>query len=157
MKIKFLLFLCLPFIGGQAFSQKKVSGYADVFTYDAVGNRIKREYIWTVVSSKNSFHEEQQVDTLKEPSDNNHFANTGIIVKAYPNPVADEMIVENLSWKDGSKATVKITDITGRVLQEKSFNTAKEQFTLASFVTGTYIVSYYLNSHLFTTWKIIKK
>lgn len=159
MKLKFLITSCLLAISIQAYSQTPgvAYGHADVFTYDAMGNRIKREYKWAIVSPKNNYHDELPVDTLREASNDNRFAGKGILVKAYPNPVADEMIVENLSWKDGSSATVIISDIAGRRLQAKSFRTAKEQFSLSSFVPGSYTVSYYLDNHLYTTWKIIKK
>jgi hypothetical protein len=159
MKYKFftLPIICLLLFMGRAFSQPTVSGLADEFTYDGAGNRIKREYHVTIIAPKNSYHEEQRVDTLKERSDNKLFAGSSILVKAYPNPVADEMIVENLSWKNGSIATVKISDIAGRLLQEKTFRTAKEGFSLSTYIVGTYTVSYYLDNHLYTTWKIIKK
>lgn len=160
MKYKFFVLAipCLFFVNN-VFSQPPVvvNGLADEFTYDGAGNRVKREYHITVIAPKNNYHEEQPVDTLQEPSDNKLFAGQGILVKAYPNPVADEMIVENLSWKDGNTATVKISDIAGQLLQDKSFSTAKEQFSLSSFIPGTYTVSYFLNNHLYTTWKIIKK
>lgn len=160
MNIKsFSLTFILIVVTGIAHAQKSplpLQGWADEYTYDEVGNRIKREYKWTIIAPKNNYHEEQTVDTLKERSDDKGLS-SNILVKAYPNPVADEMIVENLSWKDNNTATVKISDITGRVLVEKNFKAAKEQFSLSSFIPGTYIVSYFLNNRSLITWKIIKK
>jgi hypothetical protein len=121
---------------------------ADEFSYDNAGNRIKREYIYTIISPKQG----RPVDTLVQ-----QFRKEELTVRAYPNPVANEMIVENLSWKEGYKATVSINDITGKLLQTKSFNAAKEQFSLANLVPGTYTVQYYLNGKILTTWKIVKK
>ena len=154
-----ILSLFSVFITSNVFAQSgsnPIQGYGDVYTYDGAGNRVKREYLYTIVAY-NKHHEEQPVDTLKENFDSKSLFGKDVIIKAYPNPVADEMIVENLSWKDGSRATVKILDITGKLLQDRSFNNAKEQFSLSGIIPGTYTVSYYLNDHLLTTWKIIKK
>lgn len=131
-------------------------GQAILFDYDANGQRVLRHYDPNVMLAKNG-------DTLnhQSPPDTiiglKGITKESILVRAYPNPVADEMIVENLSWKEQYKAVVKIFDITGKLVTATSFVEARRQFSLASVVPGTYHVHYYLNSQLLTTWKIIKK
>ena len=164
MKILFiLLFSCATLVSTGLFAQigqapPPVSGHADVFTYDGSGNRIKREYIITIIAPKQNNEEEHAVDTLRQQFDNGPGnLKDKILVKAYPNPVADQMIVENLSWKDGYKATIKIYDIAGKQVQVKPVDKAKEYFWLSSYAPGVYQVHYYLDGALLTTWKIVKK
>jgi hypothetical protein len=134
-------------------------GEAIKYEYDGAGKRIKRYYDPAAVLNKHgdTLTENSPADKLIRDKGISKLKDT-ILLKAYPNPTSDELIVENLSWKDDfNKATVKIFDITGKLIQSRTLNEARGQFSLSSLVPGIYQVHYYLDNDLLTTWKIIKK
>lgn len=132
-------------------------GQAIEFQYDGIGNRVLRFHNPSAILNKygDTVRHDSPADTIKKAT----LSERDILVKAYPNPVADELIVENLSWndKDNSTATVKIFDVAGKAILSRSFRQHKDQFSLASLVPGTYTVLYYINDRLISNWKIIKK
>ncbi len=132
------------------------TGNAIIFDYDANGQRVLRHLDPAAVLNKygDTLTRQSPPDTLRGVQGNLAGA---ILVKAYPNPTADEVIIENLSWKDPSEAVVKIFDIAGKLIQTNRFSAPRKEFSLASVVPGVYQVHYYLNGELLTTWKIIKK
>jgi len=133
-----------------------ITGPGIEYYHDALGNRYQRKYNSQAVLNKNgdTLNHLSPPDTIQQSNDRNI---DQLLIKAYPNPVADELIVENLSWDDKNKAAVKIYDITGRLLQAKHFNSAKQNFSLAYLAQGIYQVSYYLNDRVIYTWKVVKK
>lgn len=79
-----------------------------------------------------------------------------IFVKAYPNPVKDVLFVENRSWKEGSRATLKLYDISGKVLLEKTTTQPKENIDMNMLPTGNYYIKYYVGYTYLISWKITK-
>jgi hypothetical protein len=133
------------------------TGQATIFSYDASGQRVLRYVEPNAVLNKfgDTLNQNSPPDTIK--SGPSRQISDHIVIKAYPNPATDEIIVENLSWQDASRAVVKIFDIAGKLIQSNSVNTARKQFSISSVTPGTYNVHYYLNEKLLTTWKIIKR
>lgn len=130
----------------------QVQGFADEFRYDDSGNRIRRTYKIAIISLRQTQGEEYQVDTLVESLKWGQFA-----IKVYPNPTSDHIIIESSNWKQENSVTIKILDINGRVKHERLVTEAKERLFLETYTPGTYLVQYYLNSRLLSTWKIIKQ
>lgn len=79
-----------------------------------------------------------------------------IFVRAYPNPVQDILFVENRSWEEGSSATLKLYDVTGKLLWEKTTTQPKETISMSALPPGNYHVKYYTNYTYLISWKIAK-
>ncbi len=132
-----------------------VYGPAIKFEYDAAGQRIKRYYNPNVALNKygDTLTQTSPPDTIKR----NHLLISDIVVKAYPNPTADFVIVENFSWKDGDKAEILLYDITGKFITKHVVNQHKESISFGGLAAGMYQLHYYLNNNLLTTWRIVRK
>jgi hypothetical protein len=153
MKCFLFILLCIT-LGGisSSYAQPPTMGEGIVFEYDNVGNRIVRKFeLMTIIARKQGI--EEPVDTLIESFNNDK---KNIIVRSYPNPVADNLIVENLSWNDNDHATVRLYDIAGKLIYTKNITQSKDNIPFTVIAYGTYHVHYYLNGKLLTTWKIIK-
>ncbi len=128
-----------------------VYGEANLFDYDNVGNRILRQY------DANTIINLRQAPTgLEQPQDTVLQKIAAITVKAYPNPVSEMLIVENLSWSGKNHATLKVYDIAGKFIYSKESSTAKENIPFGSVAAGTYSLLYYIDGKLLTQWKIVK-
>lgn len=79
-----------------------------------------------------------------------------IFVRAYPNPMRDILFIENLSWQEGGSATLKIYDVSGKLITEKSTTQAKEVINMQALPPGTYHVKYYTNFTYLISWQIAK-
>lgn len=157
-KIILIVVLLLSF-NLQKSSAQTVMGMATLFEYDAAGNRVERRTEpFTIISPKpGKDNEEEKVDTLTQEFDKNIMhRNEGIVIKAYPNPVSNMLIIENLSWNEKNNITIMLFDVAGKHILTKSTHSAKEQIPFSSVAPGTYQVHYYLDNKLLTNWKIIK-
>lgn len=152
------LFPILIFILLAITTQAQVGGPAIQFDYNASGFRVKRFYNPTAVYKPGKSNG-QQADTLigyyKDKSDH-----SGVIshefIKAYPNPVSDKLYVENLNWKEGHSAEIKLMDISGKQILSVQTSNAKDEISFNSVVPGSYQVRYYIDGQYTISWKIIK-
>lgn len=137
------------------------TGPGIVFTHDpATGFRVKREYRPNAQLAKPGKDTlGQTADTIigyyQEESDKT-FNDDKIFVRAYPNPVHDILFIENLSWTEGSSATLKLSDVSGKEIMIKSTTLPKETITLSSLAPGTYHVKYYKDNVYVISWQIVK-
>jgi hypothetical protein len=155
----FFLFLSLNFIFFE--SKAQAFGEANWFYHDANGNRIYRQFtVDAAFKMGNTASDSMSVDTAVIKKDiqanENEQKNEQIIIKAYPNPVNNFLIVENLSWKDDYKVTVLLYDEAGQFISKKNITQAKDIILFNGFAPGTYQVHYYIRNTLLTVWKIIK-
>lgn len=129
-----------------------------VFDYDAAGYRIKRYYDHAATLAKpGKDNTGQRIDTIIGVFKNEGNLNVDkTFVKAYPNPITDILIVENMSWIEGSTATMKISDISGKEILEKTTTLPKEIIRLEMLTPGTYNLRYYINDVYIVSWQIVK-
>ena len=126
------------------------SGPGISISYDPAGNRTVRQYVSNISYLR-------QADTSSTTS-------AGEIVNellkrdinAYPNPTNDIVNIENAGWSNTDKASVKLYDITGKLIFAKSVIAAKTDVSLNSLPSGIYQLHYYLNEKFYTLWKIVK-
>lgn len=152
------LFILLAFVAVTVAVQAQ-TGPGIIFRYDQAGYRIVREFNnWASLAKPGKDSTGQQADTVigyfqneeKTPLDRNVF------VRAYPNPVRDVLFVENLSWQDGGSATLKIYDISGKLIMEKTTTQPKETIQMGALPPGNYHVKYYTNYTYLISWQIAK-
>jgi len=132
--------LLLFFLSISAYGQS--TGEANVFTYDGAGQRIQRrfELSWSIRA-------------VLPDSSNDAF---DVTIKAYPNPTADYVIVENPGWQDEDKAVVKVYDISGKLISTSNFTQYKDNVPFKGLPPATYQLHYYMHNKLIASWKIVK-
>lgn len=154
--MKNLLFIICLFLSISSYAQ----GPGVVFDYDGAGYRILREFDANASLSKPGKDSTgQQADTIigyYAKEETNEILDERIFVRAYPNPVQNELYVENLSWQEGNSATLKLYDISGKLLLEKTTAQPKESIGMNSLPPGNYHVKYYTNYTYLISWKITK-
>jgi Fungalysin metallopeptidase (M36)/Secretion system C-terminal sorting domain/Fibronectin type III domain/Bacterial pre-peptidase C-terminal domain len=72
----------------------------------------------------------------------------------YPNPARDKITVQIGDFKN--KATIRIMDVSGRILSEQNVNNAVSTLNIGNLVSGTYLVNILSNEKL-TTLRFVKE
>ena len=87
---------------------------------------------------------EVAVDDCKNSSEAFNFVATGIAnpvsfsdITVYPNPVADKLRIRNDA---GRKLSIRLTDMFGRIVFEKTIQDLHEEISTSSFSPGNYIL-----------------
>lgn len=140
---KFHLLFCLALLPVVSSAQDRIG-----YSYDASGNRIKREIIMQPSKAKQqTFETERQVfsDMLQEHD-----------VKIYPNPTDGILKVRISGIKNTDKCSLAIYTMRGdRVILDE-----RQQYNfdvnISNQPAGTYLLRITINNQS-TTWKIIKK
>ena len=100
------------------------------YTYDAAGNRIKREAISTWITTNNTPQE--------APED---AFNANISISAHPNPTNDDVyIAVTFEGIDEQTVTMHLFDVSGKRLRSSDGKAANHRFDLSSLPRGIYMV-----------------
>ena len=153
--MKNLIFVLLISVSSPAFCQG-VWAPAVTFTYDFGGNRVVRQ-IEVICLGGGCPPILRHADTTKTTPGSQPVLTNTSKVKAYPNPVDNDLFVENLYWTSTDKATVIVYDINSKVVVNQEVSQAKDKISFFNLVPGSYLVQYYLNGNMVEVWKIIKK
>ncbi|MCF0070977.1 T9SS type A sorting domain-containing protein [Dyadobacter sp. CY261] len=78
---------------------------------------------------------------------------SGGLISAYPNPVADKLLIGSRE----ALASVKVTDLSGRSFLELSKPKAGQEFSLKSYPAGTYLVKVETTNGKTQVIKIVKQ
>ncbi len=125
------------------------------FYYDAVGERIVRKMKPICIGTDCPV--DLSAPKLGLPEDTTRNSAPGTTeIEAYPNPVLQELCVNNHTWKEGDKASVVVYDVNGRVVVKKDLTQAKDNLPFRELTPGAYMVQYYLSGAPMQEWKIIK-
>lgn len=122
-----------------------------VYTYDAAGSRIKREFVEGSVELRSSLMTIDSVDVndLSEDLNKQDFM-------VYPNPTYGNVVlmIPELP-EDPTKAVLRLYDANGRLLLKQKGVQQHNYFDLGAYESGNYILLYrYKRDRL--KWKIIK-
>lgn len=113
------------------------------FTYDASGNRIKKEIILTKTRSAEASQPFfDQVDNQK------------III--YPNPTRGQLMVEITDQSDILSGTLTVLNLKGQIVAKQTINQKQINLNISNEPSGTYILHININGKI-STWKIIKR
>lgn len=130
-----------------AFSQNAIR-----FAYDALGNRVKREIVLqnTDVVKRNMSSEEKKEDNfysdmLSEKQ-----------IRIWPNPTEGHLKVEIQGLAPEEKACLRITSMSGAVVNVKETTSPVSELDLSHCINGIYLL-HIATGRQETTWKIIKK
>lgn len=130
--VKFLFSLMIIFLTISSFAQEIPSGSCGLLmTYDAAGNRIKREYYCNNGSGR--IAQEQ----LSKDQD---VASTGFeeIEALYPNPTTGRFYITFSKPMDNS--IIQILDVNGKIIQYLKGSGTRMEFDLSNQTSGTYFV-----------------
>lgn len=112
------------------------------YSYDAAGNRIKRE----IVLSRSIENTEKPLsETLSEKQ-----------IKIYPNPTEGILKTEISGWEITDKCIFTVYSLKGSLIQEISVNSSTTEIDLSGESNGIYLLNIELNNSK-SVWKIIKK
>src|SRR5689334_18954699 len=120
MKNKLLIFISL-FSAGALFGQTCPEIH---FTYDAAGNRIKKEQI-NVNCAPVRKKQEQQVAAE---------------IKVHPNPVQDRLVVELPVLENQAVNSIWLYDITGKEIYNNPQAVDKVEIDVSKLLPGTYFL-----------------
>ena len=130
-----------------AFSQNAIR-----FAYDALGNRVKREIVLqnSDVVKRNMSSEEKKEDNfysdmLSEKQ-----------IRIWPNPTEGHLKVEIQGLAPEEKACLRITSMSGAVVNVKETTSPVSELDLSHCIYGIYLL-HIATGRQETTWKIIKK
>ena len=142
MKTKILfIFTSLIFSGLGLFCQTQRFEY----TYDAAGNRIRRELI--VLPSPQA--KDAKIDTII----NNSNDNFDILI--FPNPVSEVLNIEFLGNIDDSKIEYEVFNINGQLIENKYIKSNATEIYFANLQTGVYFVRLKIDDK-YKEYKILK-
>ena len=130
-----------------AFSQNAIR-----FAYDALGNRVKQEIVLqnSDVAKRNLSSEEKKedmfyADMLSEKQ-----------IRIWPNPTEGHLKVEIQGLAPEEKACLRITSMSGAVVNIKETTSPVSELDLSHCTNGIYLLHIATGGQE-TTWKIIKK
>lgn len=131
MLIKILIPLFLFFCLGTAAQEIPAGSCGLLMTYDAAGNRIKREYYCNNGSNRIS---------NPELAKQQEAAGAGFeeVDALYPNPTTGKFYITFSKAIDN--ATVQIIDVNGKVVQRVRGSSTRLEFDLSSQPGGTYFI-----------------
>lgn len=116
------------------------------FTYDASGNRIRKEILLTTTRS---------VESLEEPEQfMDEVANQTIVI--YPNPTKGQLMVEIANQNDIISGSLTILSLNGKMILNKAVNQNQINLNISNEPAGTYVLHININGKT-STWKIIKQ
>lgn len=123
------------------FSQEIPSGSCGLLmTYDAAGNRIKREYYCNNGSNRISNPELARLNDEAGQAKQQEAASAGFeeVDALYPNPTTGKFYITFSKAIDN--ATVQIVDVKGKVVQRVKGSGTRLEFDLSNQPGGTYFV-----------------
>ena len=123
------------------------------YSYDATGNRTRREYLGivncptceqlrkrndTLIDSLYAIAQNIEIELPKTPTEKLNFDGTAELKNIYPNPTANIFVLEFTQLIQ--HATMQILDIKGNKLDEIALDGIQWEIDLSLFAAGEYIL-----------------
>ena len=121
------------------------------YSYDAAGNRIKREIVLAPEDSLT-----RQSEVKKAMTANYSDMLSGRTIRIYPNPTDGILKVDMAGCTDAEQCHVKLFNMSGQQLFFTDSPSSIETINLISQPKGIYLLSIIINGEE-STWRIIKK
>lgn len=116
------------------------------YSYDASGNRIKREII---IARSNSLIQDNQNDPIEELLSEK-------TIRIYPNPTKGNLAVEIEEYDYSTKGYINIYNLKGQLILKMDILNRTTEIDISSQASGTYIMNLDVDGQK-STWKIIKE
>lgn len=113
------------------------------YTYDASGNRVKREIVLTksAVETRSDFFTEELAKRT---------------IKIYPNPTEGQLKVEVSDFEECKSVGLTVVNMQGQIVLKKKMNSATDDLDMSGEASGLYILQINIDGEN-SSWKIIKK
>ena len=133
-----------------AFSTPMWAQYQHHYTYDAAGNRVKRELIYWFTSEDvaSTALKTQKKDSLQTVSASEFRA-----YKVYPNPNNGQFQVSTDNFKEG--AWLELVDMSGRQILKQQIVEAVTKVDITTAGFGTYVLICRDKTQVFGRWKVV--
>lgn len=118
------------------------------FTYDAAGNRIRREFI--------SYYRNQP-SRRQAGSRNSNNLLTDKLVRIYPNPTDGLLKIEMMEYDSSTPYVIKLLTSSGQQMISRTCSSATTQIDISQRPTGIYFLQIMTSDGAKKTWKIVKK
>lgn len=138
--MKKLLFLFLLVVSFNLSGQEKIK-----FTYDASGNRIKKEIVLS--STKLASEEVNEIFTEKMSERN---------IKIYPNPTKGQLMLDISDIEDIKSGNLTVYNMQGQMLINKKISDVQTILDISSRPNGIYILHINIDGEK-KSWRIIKE
>lgn len=132
------------------------------FTYDALGNRVTREFIASAPNNENDDISADNSDESKEDENSQNGLVTSTLkgteaIKLYPNPTKSsiEINLANQFNKDISQR-IEIIDLNGKVVQDFLVTQSISVITFGGYRVGMYYVHFKENGVIRESWKVVR-
>lgn len=119
------------------------------YTYDAAGNRIKREIVMNRNSAPAVNTQEEREEVYSEMLSKKQ-------VSIYPNPTSGMLKVEVLNLGDGENCTLRIFNSAGVQITSTHMTSTTAALDISNQPNGIYFLRVAIGKEE-STWKIIKK
>ena len=146
--LKFIAFLLL--MSNATFSQAQTP--RTVYTYDAAGNRVKREVIVFYSRLANSNSNLDTVSSVKPLTE----IMGKMKITIFPNPPKGQLSVEIANMPVNASGEIRIYNVEGNIIQYQKTIGSLNQFDFSSYSTGIYFLDIKVGQ-IETKWKIIKQ
>lgn len=113
------------------------------YTYDASGNRVKREIVLTksTVATRSDFFTEELAKRT---------------IKIYPNPTEGQLKVEVSDFEECKSVGLTVVNMQGQIVLKKKMSSATDDLDMSGEASGLYILQINIDGEN-SSWKIIKK
>lgn len=126
------------------------------YSYDAAGNRIKRELIITLCNyAPPPPSSLRTIQNTSAPSTDTVTASK-MKVKVYPNPALDKINVEITQTEPREAKTIFLFDLNGKIIYTKTTSQTQIQINVAGLVTGLYYLNIIQGKNT-VTYSVLKK
>ena len=131
------------------------------YTYDAAGNRLGRTIIMpsanrarAIDTMEEAEYSAAEYDTTELISYMDVIGTTAVVI--YPNPTRGHLTIDIDNMPENSQSSIRIYDMSGRMLLQKSNIDSSTELDLSNQSSGTYILRISLSGKT-STWKILKQ
>lgn len=115
------------------------------YSYDAAGNRIKREIVLNANKSPKQASESFFTDRISD-----------IDIKIYPNPTQGQLKVEIVNLEKDDECALSLYSMSGLQIYSKQVTESPIDLDISGQPNGIYIMQILINGSN-TSWKIIKE
>lgn len=139
--------ILIPFLMAVSATTAKAQNVS--YTYDAAGNRIKREIVMNRNGAPTRSAQEEQEVVYSEMLSKKQ-------VRIYPNPTSGMLKVEVLNLGDVENCTIRIFNSAGVQITSTRTTSATASLDISNQPNGVYFLRIAIGKEE-STWKIIKK
>lgn len=123
------------------------------FTYDLDGNRISQTFSRDRGNENKGLAEDKA--TITSPTSPALDFFNEMQVELYPNPIHDELTLSIQDKPEDISILIRITAITGAIIQEKEVSGDRETFDMSKLPSGIYLLQL-IDGDRIKTWKVMK-